>query len=97
MFLTQSIFEAASLRWFRELSYWVMPGPHLAPGERAAERHSYGEVGEFRLVQTLSPAISKREKEEDSEAIRRLNLAIPEEAAVTDKASLSDQTTAKGG
>lgn len=46
-------------------AYAVGHGPHLAPGEPAAERQSFGEVV---LVGRLR------------EAIRRLNPAIPEEA-----------------
>ncbi|MEY3775403.1 MAG: hypothetical protein RLZZ129_2183 [Verrucomicrobiota bacterium] len=47
------------------LGYAVGHGPHLAPGELAAERDSFGDVV---LVGRLR------------EAIRRLNPAIPEEA-----------------
>jgi hypothetical protein len=90
--LTESIVEDAALEWFGELGYAVGHGPHLAPGEYAGgtltpalshgERESYGEVV---LVGRLR------------EAIRRLNPAIPEEAAATDKESLSVQNTSKGG
>jgi type I restriction enzyme, R subunit len=65
MSLNESIVEEAALEWFGELGYAVGHGPHLAPGEPAAERDSFGEVV---LVGRLR------------EAIRRLNLAIPEEA-----------------
>jgi type I restriction enzyme R subunit len=68
MSLNESIVEDAALEWFGELGYAVGHGPHLAPGEPAAERDSFGEVvlvGRFR------------------EAIRRLNPAIPEEARAT--------------
>ena len=77
MSLNESIVEDAALEWFGELGYAVghLPaprsatrqagGPHLAPGEPAAERDSFGEVV---LVGRLR------------EAIRRLNPAIPEEA-----------------
>ncbi len=63
--LNESIVEDAALTWFGELGYAVGHGPHLAPGEPAAERDSFGEVV---LVGRLR------------EAIRRLNPAIPEEA-----------------
>ncbi len=63
--LTESIVEEAALTWFEELGYAVGHGPHLAPGEPATERDSFGEVV---LVARLR------------EAIRRLNAAIPEEA-----------------
>ena len=65
MSLNKSIVEDAALEWFGELGYAVGHGPHLAPGEPAAERDSFGAVvlkGRLR------------------EAIRRLNPAIPEEA-----------------
>ncbi len=67
MSLNESIVEDA-LEWFGELGYAVGHGPHLAPGEPAAERDSFGEVV---LVGRLR------------EAIRRLNPAIPEEARAT--------------
>ncbi len=72
MSLNESIIEDAALEWFGELGYAVGHGPHLAPGEPAAERQSFGEVV---LVGRLR------------EAIRRLNPAIPEEASSTDKES----------
>ena len=65
MSLNESIVEDAALEWFGELGYAVGHGPHLAPGEPAAERDSFSEVV---LVGRLR------------EAIRRLNFAIPEEA-----------------
>ncbi len=60
------IIEDAALTWFGELGYAIGHGPHLAPGESASERDSFGEVG---LVGRLR------------EAIRRLNPTIPEEAS----------------
>ncbi len=63
--LNESHVEDAALEWFGELGYAVGHGPHLAPGEAAAERDSFGEVV---LVGSLR------------EAIRRLNPAIPEVA-----------------
>ncbi len=68
MSLNESIVEDAALEWFGELGYAVGHGPHLAPGEPAAERDSFSEVV---LVGRLR------------EAIRRLNPAIPEEARAT--------------
>ena len=68
--LNESHVENAVLEWFGELGYAVGHGPHLAPGEAAAERDSFGEV---ELVGLLR------------EAIRRLTPAIPEEARVTIK------------
>jgi type I restriction enzyme R subunit len=68
MTLNESIVEDAALTWFGELGYEVGHGPHLAPGEPAAERDSFGEVV---LVGCLR------------EALRRLNPAIPEEPRAT--------------
>ena len=65
MSLNESIVEDAAFEWFGELGYAFGHGPHLAPGEPAAERDSFSEVV---LVGRLR------------EAIRRLNTAIPEEA-----------------
>ncbi len=65
MSLNESHVEDAAFEWFGELGYAVGHGPHLAPGEPAAEQDSFGEVV---LVGRLR------------EAIRRLNSAIPEEA-----------------
>jgi type I restriction enzyme R subunit len=65
MSLNESHVEDAALEWFGELGYAVGHGPHLAPGEPAAERDSFSEVV---LVGRLR------------EAIQRMNPAIPEEA-----------------
>jgi type I restriction enzyme, R subunit len=65
MSITESTLESAALTWFGELSYAAAHGPHLAPGEPAAERVSFGDVV---LVERLR------------EAIRWLNPTIPEEA-----------------
>ena len=65
MSLNESIVEDAAFEWFGELGYAFGHGPHLAPGEPAAERNSFSEVV---LVGRLR------------EAIRRLNFSIPEEA-----------------
>ena len=68
MTLNESIVEDAALEWLGEMGYTIGHGPHLAPGEPAAERDSFGDVV---LVGRLR------------EAIRRLNPAIPEEARAT--------------
>jgi type I restriction enzyme, R subunit len=65
MSLNESTVEEAAMQWLGELGYAVGHGPDLAPGEAATERASFGDVV---LVGRLR------------EAIRRLNLAIPEEA-----------------
>jgi len=63
--INESIVEDAALSWFGELGYAIGHGPHLAPGEPAAERDSFGDV-----------VLAGRLRE----AIWRLNPAIPEEA-----------------
>ncbi|HMP76892.1 MAG TPA: hypothetical protein PKE12_11425 [Kiritimatiellia bacterium] len=35
--INESIVEDAALAWFSELGYTVEHGPHIAPGEPAAE------------------------------------------------------------
>ncbi|HQT29625.1 MAG TPA: type I restriction endonuclease subunit R [Thiobacillus sp.] len=65
MSLNESIVEDAALEWFEALGYAIGHGPHIAPGEPAAERDSFGDVV---LVGRLR------------EAVRRLNPTIPEEA-----------------
>ncbi len=68
MSLNESIVEDAALEWFGELGYAVGHGPHLAPGEPAAERDSFGEVVLMgRLRATL----------------RQINPMIPEGARAT--------------
>jgi type I restriction enzyme R subunit len=64
MTVNESIVEEAALSWFAELGYSVGHGPHIAPGEPAAERNSFGEVV---LVGRLR------------NAIRRLNPTIPDD------------------
>jgi type I restriction enzyme, R subunit len=63
--INESVIEDATLEWFAELGYSIGHGPHLAPGEPAAERDSFGDV-----------VLAKRLRN----AIRRLNATIPEEA-----------------
>ena len=65
MTLNESIVEQAALEWFDVLGYSIGHGPHLAPGEPAAERNSFGDV-----------VLTGRLRE----AIGRLNRAIPEDA-----------------
>jgi type I restriction enzyme, R subunit len=42
--ISESTVEAAALHWFESLSYTVLHGPEIAPGESAAERTDYAEV-----------------------------------------------------
>ena len=65
MTLNESTVEDAALSWFADLGYSVANGMHLAPGEPAAERDSFGAVI---LVARLR------------DAIRRLNPQIPSDA-----------------
>ncbi len=64
MSLNESIVEDAALEWFGQLGYAVGHGPHLAPGEPAAERDSFSEVvlvGRLRAaIRRLNPAIPSR-------------------------------------
>lgn len=62
--LTEATLEEAALTWFGELGYAVLNGGIIAPGEKAAERASFGDVV---LVERLR------------EAIARLNPSIPTE------------------
>jgi type I restriction enzyme R subunit len=66
MSLNESTVEDAALEWFEELGYAVGHGPHLAPGEPAAERASFGEVV---LVERLRVAL------------RRLNVSVRRSAS----------------
>lgn len=63
MSLNETIVEDAALEWAGEPSYAVGYGPHLAPGEPAAERDSVGELvraGRLRkAIQRITPAISE--------------------------------------
>jgi type I restriction enzyme R subunit len=63
--INESIVEDATLSWFGELGYAIANGPHMAPGEPAAERDTFADVV---LVGRLR------------DAIWRLNAAMPEEA-----------------
>jgi type I restriction enzyme, R subunit len=65
MTLNESTVEDAALSWFSDLGYAVANGLHIAPGEPAAERASFGDVI---LVARLA------------DAIRRLNPHIPADA-----------------
>jgi len=51
---TESVVEQAALVWLESAGWQVRNGAEIAPGERAAERHDYGQVG---LVQRLRDAL----------------------------------------
>ena len=44
MAVNESVIEDATLEWFAELGYAIGHGPHIAPGEMAAERGSFADV-----------------------------------------------------
>lgn len=64
MNLNESIVEDVTLSWFGKLGYAIGHGPHIAPGEPAAERESFGDVvlvGRLReTIRRLNQAISSR-------------------------------------
>ena len=66
MSLNESVVKDAALEWFGELGHSVGHGPHLAAGESAAERDSFGDMV---LVERLR------------EAIRWQSPAVPEDAS----------------
>ncbi len=76
MTLHESDVEEAALSWFGELGYAVGHGPHLAPGEAAAERDSFAEVvlaGRLRAaIQRLNPAIPEEAREEALRKVLRV-------------------------
>jgi type I restriction enzyme R subunit len=76
MSLNESIVEDAALEWFGELGYAVGHGPHIAPGELAAERDSFGDVvlvGRLReAIWSLNPAIPEEAREEALRKVLRV-------------------------
>jgi type I restriction enzyme R subunit len=76
MSLNESIIEDAALTWFGELGYAIGQGPHLAPGEPAAERESFSDVvlvGRLRAaIQRLNPAIPEEAREEALRKVLRV-------------------------
>jgi len=78
MNLNESHVEEAALDWLKELGYGIAHGPHIAPGEPAAERDSLSEVVQFRFARTLTRPLPRGE--ENREAIWGLNPAAPDDA-----------------
>jgi len=77
--LNESAVEEAALVWFGEIGYATGHGPHIAPGEPAAERDSFGDVvlvGRLRdAIHRLNPHIPREAQEE---AVRKvLRIATP--------------------
>ncbi len=56
MTLTEDVVEQSAIEWFEGLGYSHLYGPHIAPGEPASERDSFGEVV---LRQRLADAIDR--------------------------------------
>lgn len=69
--LTESIAKAASLGWFQELGYGVLPGSKLASEEPAVKRDSLCDVVlEARLCEAIcqiNPASSKAPQAADAQ------------------------------
>lgn len=76
MSLNESTVENATLEWFGSLGYAIGHGPHMAPGEPAAERDSFGEVvlvGRLRTaLQRLNPTIADDAREEALRKVLRV-------------------------
>ena len=76
MNLNESHVEEAALEWFKELGYAIGHGPHMAPGEPAAERETFGDVilvGRLRdAIQRLNPAIPADAHEEALRKVLRV-------------------------
>ena len=76
MSLNESILEDAALEWFAELGYAIGHGPHIAPGEPAAERGSFADVvlaGRLRdAIWRLNPAIPAEARDEALRKVLRV-------------------------
>src|ERR1700678_2684061 len=74
--LNESHVEEAALSWFRELGYAIGHGPHMAPGEAAAERDSFSDVvlvGRLRsAIHGLNPTILEEAREEALRKVLRV-------------------------
>jgi type I restriction enzyme, R subunit len=73
--VTESVVEDAALEWLGGLSYEILSGLAIAPGEPAAERADYNQVFLFDRLQTkledLNPGIPL---EGLQEALRKIRL-----------------------
>lgn len=74
--LNESHVEEAALSWLRELGYAIGHGPHMAPGEAAAERDSFSDVvliGRLRsAIHGLNPTIPEEAREEALRKVLRV-------------------------
>ena len=77
--INESIVEDAALTWFRELCYTIGHGPHLAPGEPAAERDSFSDVlltGRLRAaIRRLNPSVPAEAREDALRKVQRVGMA----------------------
>ena len=77
--INESIVEDAALTWFRELGYTIGHGPHLAPGEPAAERDSFSNVlltGRLRAaIRRLNPSVPAEAREDALRKVQRVGMA----------------------
>lgn len=75
----ESTVEEAALYWFGKLGYAIGHGPHLAPGEPAAERDSFAEVvlaGRLReAILRLNPTVPGEAREEALRKVLRVTAA----------------------
>ena len=55
--IDESIVEDAALSWFKDLGYAIAHGPHMAPGEPAAERNTFADVV-LAVLDDYSPSAS---------------------------------------
>ena len=76
MTFNESTVEDAALSWFSDLGYTVANGMHIAPGEPAAERDSFGDVvlvGRLRdAIRRLNPHIPADARDEALRKLRRV-------------------------
>lgn len=74
--LNESTIENTALTWFKELGYTIGHGPHLAPGEPAAERDSFSDViltGRLReAIRRLNPNLSAEAQEDAFRKVLRV-------------------------
>jgi type I restriction enzyme R subunit len=79
--LNESIVEDATLTWFGELGYTIGHGPHMAPGEAATERDTFGDVvltGRLRdAIRRLNPTISEDACEDALRKVLRVGTPSP--------------------
>src|SRR3989338_3368147 len=81
MNLNESIVEDATLTWFEELGYSIAHGPHMAPGEPAAERDSFADVvlvGRLReAIWRLTPNMPEEAREDALRKVLRVSTPSP--------------------